>query len=366
MDIIWKIILFLFGLTLILSVARSACRVALMNYPSSEVISRAITWIIYRFYQIFLSIHHGTEGRQKCLYWFGPMFLFGSIASYFIITLFGFSFIYYVSGAEDGFITSCLASGSALSTLGFHTPGTLSGQIISIAEGGVGLGLVVFLITFIPSYQSIIQMREEKSAWLYSRTEQNPNCATLLTWISQSKKGCDLQEFWNNWEDYLRTIGDTHCDSPILLFTPSIRPGQSWLVSSLTLLDAANFSVTTLEPSGNGSARSCMEEGIYSLNRIVQFVPINPVQPERHPSALVPREKFDALCELLKSKGLTLKDNREQSWREFAENRSRYEPCIIGLSLISLLIPYPDAENLETPSPRKDLSRSIKLEIPPF
>jgi hypothetical protein len=63
-------------------------------------------------------------------------------------------------------LQAVIASGSALSTLGFLTPPGIAGQLLAIPEGAMGLGIVVFLFAFIPGYQTAIRAREVKVAWL--------------------------------------------------------------------------------------------------------------------------------------------------------------------------------------------------------
>jgi hypothetical protein len=50
-------------------------------------------------------------------------------------------------------LQAVMASGSALSTLGFLTPPGIPGQLLAILEGAMGIGIVVFYFTFIPGYQ---------------------------------------------------------------------------------------------------------------------------------------------------------------------------------------------------------------------
>jgi hypothetical protein len=61
-----------------------------------------------------------------------------------------------------------IASGSALSTLGFATPSNPVGQLLGVLEGAMGLGIVVFIFTFIPGYRSAVEVREDLVGWLYA------------------------------------------------------------------------------------------------------------------------------------------------------------------------------------------------------
>lgn len=337
MEILWEIVLFSLGVVLILSVVRSGAKVAFMNYPSSEFISRTVSRAVYGFYRLFLSDRSDYVTRQKRLYWFSPLFLFGMILSYFGIMLFGFALIYWSIGAEVSLANSCLASGSALSTLGFYTPHMVSGEVISIIEGGFGLGVVVFLITFIPGYQSAVQQREDRAACLYARTNQSPDCESFYLWIVRFDLQESMSEIWLQWEDYIRMIGDTHCDSPVLLFTPSTRTGQSWVVVVQAVLDAANFAASALQPQHMHGAKSCLQEGIYSMTKVAQSNPIRHCSPPRECCADIVRDDFDAVCRHAASLGFSLKEDLDAAWKAFDGNRKRYESSLTILAHLSFV-----------------------------
>lgn len=319
----------LLGAGMILTVIRSGCKIALVNLPSSEIVTRTLSRTIYGLFRLLNRKKASPESRQKIMYWFGPVFLLSCIATYFIITMFGFALIYWVTHAEPTWWKSFISSGSALSTLGFYTPSSSTGQVLAIIEGAVGLGIVVFLITFVPGYQSTIQQREEMSSRLYARTHGSPDCEAFYAWASRSDLKDYTENVWNRWEDFLRTIGDTHSESPVLVFTPSSRLGQSWVVSVFTIMDAANMAATTLQGQGRIEAAICLEAGIKALRMTAESLPgrHHPESPEH-----VTRQHYDALCGKLAEQGYVLEQDREKAWMGFINNRSRYEQILVFLS----------------------------------
>jgi hypothetical protein len=57
----------------------------------------------------------------------------------------------YGAGISRSITDAFISSGSALSTLGFHTPASSGGQILSIVEGTIGLIGMVYLVMFMPA-----------------------------------------------------------------------------------------------------------------------------------------------------------------------------------------------------------------------
>ena len=329
MDTLFRIIVGLIGLWFVIMVIRSACKAALVNASSREIITGTVSRCLYWMMSLVMGRQATYRKRQKVLSWFGPFFLLICILMYFVLTMTGFALIYWALKAEPTLFRSFISSGSALSTLGFYTPTTPLGQIVAIVEGGVGLGVVVFLITFVPGYQSAIQEREEMSARLYARTDDSPDCESIYAWAALSGKSGNLDAYWDGWEDFLRDIGDVHAESPVLIFTPSIRIGQSWVVSVFAVMDAVNMAATSLKGQGKASAAVCLKEGISALKKIAEALH---VYHDSEPRALVSRKAYDALCGRLAQKGYEMETNTEVSWLEFKNNRAQYEQVLVFLA----------------------------------
>ena len=132
----------------------------------------------------------------------------------------GFSLLIWSSQAEHSPLQAVIASGSALSTLGFLTPPDIAGQLLAIPEGAMGLGIVVFLLTFVPGYQTAIQARELKVAWLYARVGAEPANFELVEWLQLSGRLED-SDVWEDWEEWFRNLVETHTLAPVLAF---VRP----------------------------------------------------------------------------------------------------------------------------------------------
>lgn len=313
----------LVGLALIFAVLRSCCRVALVNAPGIDGAAGVMARGVYGFMGYALRRAGNYPARQKILAWFAPCFLIVCIACYFIFTAAGFGLIYWAVHAEKSLFRSLIASGSALSTLGFCTPSEARGEIIAVIEGAVGLGIVVFLITFVPGYQSAIQRREEISAELYAHTDGCPSCEAVLNACLGKNT---LPALWRDWAFFLRELGDIHASSPILIGTPSVRSGQSWVVSVFALMDAANFFVAVaLEGADRQSARICLGEGDLSLKRMAEALRAErQIPPDVTPS----RHEFNVLWARVESWHHSLSNDRDRAWAEFAATRAQYAPYL--------------------------------------
>jgi hypothetical protein len=178
---------------------------------------------------------------------------------YFVGAMTAFALLYWGTHAINTWDQAFLASGSALNTLGFATPTTISGQWLAIPEGALGLGIVVFLFTFIPSYQAAIRSREDQTSWLYHRVGNHPTGIRLLEWLQQAGIANNMREVWEAWEDWFRMLADTHSVSPMLTMSPSVQSGQSWVLAGAAVLDAAVLAASSIETKDVRPLRSASE-----------------------------------------------------------------------------------------------------------
>lgn len=308
------------GMSLIAAVVGSCCRVALVNARTGDWLTGGLARGLYGAMGEILRRQRDYPARQKILAWFAPCFLLACIACYFVVTAAGFGLIYWAVGAEETLFRAMIASGSALSTLGFCTPSTPRGEVIAVFEGAVGLGIVVFLITFVPGYQNAIQRREEISAELYAHTGGKPTCtAVLRAYFGQNALPAPLRD----WEYFLRELGDIHAASPILILTPSVRSGQTWVVSVFAMLEAANFTAAVRDDPVGEAARICLLEGGLSLQRMAAALHAESKNLRDIPFS---RSEFDALWEPAEHAAHPAAKERERAWAEFTAARAQYAP----------------------------------------
>jgi len=239
--------------------------------------------------------------------------------------------------AEHSLLQAVIASGSALSTLGFLTPPDTAGQLLAILEGAMGLGVVVFYFTFIPGYQTTIQLRQVKVAWLYARAGAGLTNFTLVEWFLLSGSS-DWNALWEDWESWFRNIAETHALAPVLAFVPTVQRGQTWLAAAAVALDSVSFYLSALEPRGTSSAAVCHRTGVDALRLIAAEMADRQGVPEARRGQHLTRSHFDTACERLTVLGAALKAERDACWVRFVELRAEYEVFLSTLAE-SLLVP---------------------------
>lgn len=324
------VVIVLLGLWLLFTILRSMVRIALMNRHSrdmyADVTARAVHMAVTLRLRRAVNIH-------PVLVWIFPAYMLALIFVYFLGAMIAFALLYWGTHAVDSWHRALIASGSALNTLGFATPMTTWGQWLAIPEGALGLGIVVFLFTFIPSYQAVIRSREDKTSWLYVRAGDRPSAITLLEWCQRAGIGGHMGAVWESWEDWFRMLADTHSVLPMLTVSPSVQHGQSWVLAAAVVLDAAALAASSLDSHDGEAARICLRTGTRALLAIADALGRANPAPEpltAHPSL----GSYEAARARLCSAGLPMKlaVERENQWREFLSFRQEYQEALFFIA----------------------------------
>jgi hypothetical protein len=323
----------LLGLWLLFVILRSMIRIALMNRHYQDFFAEVTGRAVYSAVSLRLRGKRDAGAIHTVLLWFFPAYVLSLIAVYFAGAMTAFMLLYWGTSAVNDWRQAFIASGSALNTLGFATPTTVVGQWLAIPEGALGLGIVVFLFTFIPSYQAAIRLREDKAYWLYVRVGDQPNGVIFLEWCKRAGMGSNMGVVWEAWEGWFRMLGDTHSILPMLALSPSVQSGQSWVVASAAALDAAALTVSCIDTGDAEAAEICLRAGTSALCAIADALGRASTAPQQA-NALPSRATYEAVWARLCSAGLPLRQSvdHEIQWKEFLTLRQLYQGALFSLA----------------------------------
>ena len=328
------LILAVVGFLLIGVFFRSIIRVALINKRPDDVLlnlAAVITGVLF----IRRPSHMGDRGRmdQRGL-WYWPISQLILILTWFILVVIGFACLYWAARSVPTIEEAFIASGSALSTLGFATPPDVPGQTIAVIQGMIGLGIVVFVFTFIPGYLSSIQQRDDQVAWVYARSDGDPTGSALLEWLVSADRAERLDETWEAWEGWFRSMGEAQTLSPLIAFDRSVRRGESWVAASGAMLDAAAFASSSLGMPGRAAADVCLATGEQALISIEgALAPAMRRVPVDVPIPAFDRAGYDALRDRLAAAGIPLHGDPDVDHAAFLARRERYVRLVTRLTL---------------------------------
>lgn len=313
---------------------RSIIRVALINRrPDDILLNLAAVLTAFLFIRRPAKLGDRRRLDQRGL-WYWPISQLILIVIWFCLVVVGFACLYWAAQSVPTIEEAFIASGSALSTLGFATPPDVPGQVIAVAQGMIGLGIVVFVFTFIPGYLTAIQQRDDQVAWVYARAGEDPTGSALLDWLAAAGRTDQLDATWETWESWFRSMSEAQVLSPLIAFDRSVRRGESWVTASGAMLDAATFASTSLGVGSRAAADVCVATGEQALLMLEQA--LAPAMRRVPRDVTVPAfdvAGYDALRARMVAAGLTLHGDRDADLAAFLARRERYARMVTRLGL---------------------------------
>lgn len=341
LDMTIRIAAALLGIGCIFYFFKSIIRVGVLNQRYQDPLAFWIGRLVMRAFQCRIALLRMKDRKaNELLTWYWPMALIGIISAWFLLVTLGFALLNWAFLAKPTFIEAIISSGSALSTLGFSTPPSLSGQILAIIEGAIGLFLIVYLFTFLPGFMDLIHERGLRVEWVYARTNNKPSGAALIEWYATAGRLDDLNAIWEDWEVFFRNLGQSKSFLPILSVIRPLIPTHSWVCAFGALLDALALLISSVEKDAR-SARLCFDCGVESLQIIHSAMRGSLIVPRKSPDLLhVRRADYDVAWNRLAAAGLPMAADQEAAWLRFIECHKQYEQEIAWMAA-TLSDPFP-------------------------
>jgi ion channel len=275
-----------------------------------------------------------AQGKRRDAYLsiFGPLSLFLLFLLWGISLLVSFGLLFYAAGA--GSFLSCLyMSGSSFFTLGSATPRTGLEKIITIAEGGLGMGFLALVISYLPvMYQSF--SRREAVISLLDARGGSPAAALELLRRHGHGQGMDcLPELLRSWEHWAAELLESHVSYPVLVYFRSQHDNQSWLAALTTILDTCTLVIQSTGGETGWQAQLTFAMARHAVVDLAQILRIEPRAP--HPDRLPPAD-CQHLQKTLAKAGIDMTHDSAAA-EKIAELRAMYEPFVNSMADYLLL-----------------------------
>jgi len=321
------------GAALIVFFFKSIIRVGILNQRYQDPVGFWTGRVMLRLFQFRIAILPGARGRKnEIMTWYWPCMLIGIIAVWFLLVTVGFALLNLAAGSETSVVSAIVASGSALSTLGFSTPNGIAGQLLAIFEGAIGLFLVVYLFTFLPGFMDLIGERGDRVAWIYHRAGRHPSGVGILVWMARAQRLEGREDLWADWSVFFHKLANSRSFLPILCVVRPLTPDNSWICAFGAFLDALALVNTTIA-GATDEGKICFDNGVGAIRNTHHAMRATPIGPKRSPELMhVKRSEYDAACAQLEAAGVPLVEDREAAWQAFVQAHMAYEEEVAWLA----------------------------------
>lgn len=318
------------------------------------------SWVLWtRFAQTLQS-----EGRrERFLAIYGPVSLLGLLAVWAIGLIGGFGALHWAAGSrlhtpsgEVRFADDLYMSGTTFFTLGLgdvHPTGGAA-RVLTVMEGGLGLGFLAIVIAYFPVLYQSFARREVRLTLLDAWAGSPPAAAEVLRRLAVAGELKALDQFLKDWEYWCSELLESHISYPLVAFFRSQHQRQSWVSALTAVLDVSALVVVGIEGVPAWQAHVTFAIARHAAVDLTQVLDARAVGAADR----LPPEETEQLRRHLEELGLRPARSADADAR-LAEMRRSYEPFVAGLSrLLVMPLPlwwrrHPVKDNWQT-SPRLD------------
>ncbi|MFQ5436249.1 MAG: hypothetical protein ACE5FD_15390, partial [Anaerolineae bacterium] len=255
------------------------------------------------------------------------------------LVLVGYALVYWAMDLGSVYAAFKL-SGSSLLTLGYASEDTVWFKLVEFSEAMLGLVLVALLIAYLPSMYAAFSRRETAVALLEAYAGSPPTAREMIARTHRIGRLDSLEEVWSIWTVWFAELEESHTSLAPLAFFRSPQPQRSWVTSAGAVLDGASLYLAAVDRPFNANAAICIRTGFLALRQIASFFQIayDPNPAPMDPISIA-REEFDEMYDDLAARGVALKPDKDQAWRDFAGWRVNYDTVLLQLAAMTMA-PY--------------------------
>ena len=338
--IILRVVVFAAGLVLVANSLFSAIRTFVVPRGATDRLTRLVFSVTRNFFALFL-IRRSKRAREGALAYYSPVTLLTLPIVWLACVLVGYTCIYWALGGNSwngAFSTSRLSLLSLSSNVG-DLPG---GPIIAFSETAFSVLLAAILVAYLPTMYSAFSQREATVTGLETRAGAPPTPLKMIFRYYTIHGMDQISEIWDEWQRWFEVVEESHTALQPLVLYRSPQPNRSWITAAGAVLDSASIVASTLDRPRDPRAELCIRAGYICLQRIANVFDI-PYDPEPSPSdpISVSRSEYDEVYDALVAKGIPVKDDRDQCWRDFAGWRVNYDIPLVALTVLIIAPPAP-------------------------
>lgn len=321
------------GLLVILFSTAFAIRTFMIPAGAPPLINRSVFRFTQAIFEITVRPMRSDAHRHSILSLYAPISLLVVLAVNLILLGLGYTLAFYGAGMKP-FIRAFLYSGSALSTLGFESPGSHFLVIMLSATEALTVATVVaLLIGYLPGIYASYQQREQAVDNLDELAGSPPDGPSVLAGYVQTYSAASLGNLWAAWLAWFRDLGSSGKTLSGELYLRSSRWDRSWICAAGAILDAASLTDSSVDLSTDPAAARLVSAGARALRQVLE--PLQIACPENPAWPAVPinisRAEFDDAYDAIATLGLPMKPDRDAAWAAFAQLRVQYECQLMTL-----------------------------------
>jgi len=321
------------GIIIIIVSTGIAIRTFMVPTGAPPLINRVLFRFTQALFDAIIRPIRSEARRHSVLSLFAPVSLLVVLSVVLAMIGFGYTLALYGAGIKP-MLRAFLFSGSALSTMGFESPGTNFWVIVlSAVEALTVVIIVALLIGYLPTIYSSYQQREQAVDNLDELTGAKPDGIKVVDAYVNIFGPSRLGELWQTWITWFADLATSGSTLSGELFLRSSRWDRSWICAAGAMLDAASLVYSSLDLTTDPAADRLVRLGSRALRQVLDPLRLRcPDQPKWPEIPInITQQEFDEAYDHLQQSGLPVKPDKSAAWQTFAQHRVQYECQLMTL-----------------------------------
>lgn len=351
-----RVLAFAFGLVIVVGTWGGVIAVFVIPRGRS-LFQRLPSRLIFGVYRLFVwASHLFSEFRDKD----GLLAAAGAIA--LVIQLLVFLALFMIGYTlalipwAHHFPLALREAASALFIVGISSVQQHTNEYLVVSAAVTGAIAIAVQIGYLPVIYQSFSRRESLVTMMESRAGVPAWGPEVLIRHELVATLDALKDFYKDWEDWSADVAESHSTYPVLNLFRSPRPGFSWVLSLLAVMDAAALHLSVAPAQAPSEARLCLRMGFTALRRIARTLgwPFD-LDPKPDDPIDLSYDDFAQAVEQLRDVGFSIEREPEEAWPHFRGWRVNYEP-----------LAYRFADYLMTPhAPWSGTRRHLRADLVP-
>jgi hypothetical protein len=321
------------GIVIIIVSTGIAIRTFMVPAGAPPLINRVLFRFTQTLFDAIIRPIRSEARRHSVLSLFAPVSLLVVLSVVLGMIGFGYTLALYGAGIKP-MLRAFLFSGSALSTMGFESPGTNFWVIVlSAVEALTVVTIVALLIGYLPTIYSSYQQREQAVDNLDQLTGSPPAGAKLVDAYVNTFGATRLGELWQTWISWFADLATSGSTLSGELYLRSSRWDRSWICAAGAMLDAGALVDSSVDLSTDPAADRLVRFGSRALRQVLEPLRLRcPEQPKWPQTPInITQQEFEEAYDHLQQSGLPMKPDKSAAWATFAQHRVQYECSLMTL-----------------------------------
>lgn len=319
------------GLLLVLLTGVSVVETTVVPRSNQTRITRMVQRLVSVPVRTLLDHIRDYERRDRLHAVASATYVVVTLVVWLLLFLIGYSLL--LVPFSDSLGGAVVIAGSSMLTLGIAAPRAGPPTGIVFAAALTGLVVITLQIAYLPVLYAAYNRRETLVTVLEG-VAGTPGWGPEILLRSEVIDNLDgLGPLYGRWMEWAADVSESHTAYPALLHFRSPTSQRSWVVSLLSILDAAAMHLALRPVTAPAEARNLMRVGYLAFRQLAGVIghPV-PEDPNPDDPIRLSLDEFLVAAEMLRAAGLTFDREPEAAWVHFKGWRVNYEAAAYALA----------------------------------